>query len=115
MPDLNSIPIPAVVAIVLVLALLWRSQRVRHALANRMATPVTQRKHVGRDVALQAASLLGSEDLGLLWAQAVRREADSQLAQRFADDAKGNLAASYTSPFLPPAGPPQPAAPDHAQ
>jgi hypothetical protein len=114
MPDLSSIPIPVVVAVVLALAVLWRSQRVRQALAGRMATPVTQRKHVGRDVALQAASLLGSEDLGLLWAQAVKREADSQLAQKFADDAKDNLAASYTSPFLPAAGTPQPAAPDHA-
>jgi hypothetical protein len=40
----------------------------------------------------------------------VKREAEIRLARRFADSATTSLTATYTSPFLPAAGQPQPPA-----
>lgn len=50
-----------------------------------------------------SSSVLGSQDLGILFAQAMRREAEEEMARQFAREAGDQIKSTFTAPFLPPA------------
>jgi hypothetical protein len=114
MPELSTIPLPYVVIALLILVILWRSGKLQQLVGGRIGKTAAEKKPVAHDVAMHAASVLGPQELGVLWAASVKRAAEERIARKLAEDAQASMTATYTSPFLPAAGQPQPAAPGQA-
>lgn len=87
-----SNPVPVLVVAIVVLALVWRAGGVRKALG-------ASQKAVKSVVAPTDPSQLDSQALGVLLAQAARREAELELARQVSDATVSKIKAAYQAPF----------------